>query len=105
MDVGALDRRILIEVPTATRDAYGATVPGWTTLTTVWGNVIPIMGTERQQQGTQVATAFFRITIRYRADFDTKARVTIDGTKVALVRSINELGRRDWSELFCEQAV
>lgn len=105
MDVGALDRRVHVEAPSATRDSYGATIPGWTTIATVWGNVIPVTGTERAALGSQIASAYFRVLVRYRTDIDTTARITIDGSKVALVRNVIELGRRDWLELFCEQSL
>jgi len=103
MDVGALDRRVLVETPTSTRDGYGAVVPGWSTVCTVWGNVIPVTGTERKQSDTTIASNFYRVTIRYRTDVAATDRVTFDG-KTANIRNIIELGRRDWLELFCEAA-
>jgi SPP1 family predicted phage head-tail adaptor len=102
MDVGQLDRRVLIESPTETRDGYGALVPGWATVCSVWAAVQPIAGAERLMLGTGLTSAHFRVTIRYRTDITNKCRLTVDG-KVAVIHSQTEIDRRDWLELICEQ--
>jgi SPP1 family predicted phage head-tail adaptor len=104
MDVGQLDRRALIESPTETRDGYGALIPGWAAVCSVWCAVQPIAGAERLVMGTGITSEHFRVTIRYRTDITNKCRVTIDGSKVAVVHSHTEIGRREWTELICERA-
>ena len=36
MNIGFLDRRIVIQSASRTADAYGQTVPSWSTYATVW---------------------------------------------------------------------
>ena len=64
---GVLNRRIRIQTPSATLDAFGIPVPGWTDLLTVWGSVEPLVGRElfnAQQVASEVTQ---RITIRFNA--------------------------------------
>lgn len=97
-----MDRRALIESPTSTRDAFGAIVPGWTAVATVWASVIPVRGTERVAQGAQISTALYEVSIRWRSDIAANCRVTVDG-RVMQIRSITEVGRRVVTKLMCEE--
>ena len=96
-----MDRRALIESPTSTRDGYGAIVPGWTAVATVWALVIPVRGTERVAQGAQISAAQYEVSIRHRTDVSEKCRITVDG-RVMLVRSVSEVGRRVATKILCE---
>ena len=94
----------MIETPTEGRDAYGATVPGWLALATVWAGVTAIAPRELRADSAQVSVMAYRVTIRYRADVTPMCRVRVDG-KTLLVRGIAELGRRQWLQLVCEQVT
>lgn len=98
MQAGPLDRRITIQTHTDTRDGAGEPVPAWTTLATVWANVLHLRGTEPfegQQFNAQRVTVF---TIRYRDDVDETMQVSFDGQTYD-IEGISELGRRDGLEL------
>ena len=96
-----MDRRALIESPTSARDGFGAIVPGWTVVATVWASVIPVRGAEREAQGAQISTALYEVSIRWRSDITANCRVTVD-SRVMQVRSIAEVGRRVVTKLMCE---
>lgn len=101
MNAGALDRRALIEIPSGARDAYGALVPGWTTLATVWARVTPATGRELAALGAQISSAAYSVRIRYRTDVAEDARVTVDG-RVLSIKSVSEVGRKEWTDFMCE---
>lgn len=104
MSAGPLDRRATIEAPTTTRDAYGATVPGWTPIATVWAGVRALVPREIRLDAAQVSTLAHQVTIYYRSDVTPACRVTVDG-KTLLVRGVSEIGRRQLLQLLCEQVI
>jgi SPP1 family predicted phage head-tail adaptor len=97
-----LDRTALIEVPTTTRDAYGAVIPGWETLATVRASISPLRGDEYRADNAQAARAQHAVTIRWRSDVTPKCRVTIE-SRVMDVQATSELGRRRLLRLICEE--
>lgn len=101
MNYSAFNRRVLIEVPTETRDSYGALIPGFTTLATVWARVLPATGRELSALGTQLVNAGYSVRIRYRNDVTETARIQVDG-RIMSVKSVVEVGRKDCIELLCE---
>lgn len=102
MQAGRLDRRVTIEEPTEIRDAYGATVPGWIEVATVWASVVALMPRELRADSAPVSGMAYRLTMRYRSDILPSHRVRVDG-KTMLVRGVAEIGRRQWTQLLCEQ--
>ena len=104
MSAGPLDRRATIEAPTTTRDAYGATVPGWTPIATVWAGVRALVPREIRLDAAQVSMLAHQVTIYYRSDVTPDCRITVDG-KTLLVRGATEIGRRQKLQLLCEQVL
>ena len=64
---GQLNRRIRIQAPSATLDAYGIPVPGWTDFLTVWGFVEALTGRELFNAQQVASEVTHRITIRFNA--------------------------------------
>lgn len=93
MQSGRLDRRITIQTLTVTRDSYGGKVEAWADLATVWAAAVPWRGSEAVAADQVVALAEFRFQLRYRDDFDAKARIQFDGVAYDIIR-IDEIGRR-----------
>lgn len=104
MRAGDLWNKVTIEAPTETRDAYGATVPGWAEVATVSASVLAMVPRELVTNSAQVAVMGFRVIIRYRTDVTVACRVLTDG-KVLLVRGVAEIGRRQGLQLICEQVI
>lgn len=101
MRAGELDRKIVIETLTQTRDAYGATVDTWATFATVWAKKKDLRGDEyfaAQQVNVKVDAIF---TIRWLSGVLETMRINYDG-KTWDIRNINELGRREGMELYAE---
>ena len=110
MNPGQLNRRLLIEQKSVTRDpAFGSEVVTWTTVATVWGSALDVLqakvgGGEQVKQDIRLHTRPCRVLIRYRADITTDMRVTlIDRSRVMQIVSVAEFGRREATELMCEE--
>lgn len=98
MQAGKLDRRIVIQTPTATRDGAGQPVETWATLCTVWANVTHLRGSEPfqgQQFNAQRKTVFL---IRWRDDVDETMQVIHDGDTYGILSAV-EVGRREGLEI------
>lgn len=99
-----LDRTAVVESPTATRDAYGATIPGWAEVATVRAAIGPVQGNELRLDGAVSAVQLHMLTLRWRADITAKCRVLIDG-RTLNIRSMAEVGRRRLLKLVCEETT
>jgi SPP1 family predicted phage head-tail adaptor len=69
MQAGQLDRRILIQRKTETRDTYGQPIPAWTTIgRTRWANYRPMRGTERFASDQFIARQQVEFQVRWAED-------------------------------------
>lgn len=98
MQAGKLDRRIVIQTPTATRDGAGQPVKTWGLLATVWAKVEHLRGKEpfQGEQFNAQRTSVF--TIRHRTDVDETMQIIFDGDTYD-IQSIAEKGRREGLEI------
>jgi len=104
LNAGTLDRRIVIEQRTDTRDGSGDPVAAWTVLATVWAAHEPLTGKEQFEAHQVNAERPSKFVIRYRAGVDESMRVNWDGDLYDIT-SIVEIGRRDGLEFSCTAAV
>jgi SPP1 family predicted phage head-tail adaptor len=78
VDIGTLDRRIIIQVGSNSTDVYNAPVTTWSTLTTVWAKVDDKSGfgsSERYEADQLTAIRETVFTIRYISGLSEKMRV------------------------------
>lgn len=104
MLAGSLDRRIVIQQRTDTRDAAGEPIPTWSVLDTVWAALEPLQGQELIEAQETNAKRKARFRIRYRTDVTEKMRVVWDG-ETWDINAISEIGRRVGLELLVTAAV
>lgn len=80
---GKLNRRIIIQSYTATRDGYGAEVKAWAAITNgnVRAEIKPFVGREYFDQKQINAEVSHRIKIRYLAGITPKMRI-LYGTRI-----------------------
>jgi len=107
MRSGRLRHRLQIQTrDNDTRNAYGESVPGWSTVTTVWGSIEPLSGKEWLAQQELQSEISVRIVIRYYAGIDaTTHRVKNDGLYYDIVSVINHESRDRMLTLMCRQGV
>jgi SPP1 family predicted phage head-tail adaptor len=88
---GQLNRRIVIEALTQTKDAAGGMVDNWATAYTVWAKIANLSGVERKitEHGGQVAQARTEFTVRYNAGITAKHRINYAG-KFYNIKHVND---------------
>lgn len=101
MKAGKLDRRIVIERATETRDGFNVPIKAWDELACVAASKEDVRDSERvasQEIGAEITTRF---QIRYSsdvADVDPRDRIRFEGRVYDIVAR-KEIGRRDGIEL------
>ena len=75
LNIGRLDRRIVIQELTSTADEYNQPIPTWATLATVWASVKDTSGGEGYQADQLTATRNTVFTIRFRSDVRETMRI------------------------------
>jgi len=101
MNIGKLDKRITLQVRSATLDAYGQELNSWTNLATVWANIKPIGGREKLRAMAVESTLTHTVAVRYDVRFmpPTKADAyRISYTTPAATRIFNIVAARDVDE-------
>ena len=85
-------QRVTIEQPSESSDGAGGAVISWTSVATVWAEVMPLRSgnVEVLFAGQLEARGTHRITIRYRDDVDTSMRVSYAG-RVFNIRRIHNV--------------
>ncbi|WP_375690240.1 head-tail adaptor protein [Pseudooceanicola sp. LIPI14-2-Ac024] len=59
-----LNRRLVLEAPVRVADGAGGFTQSWATLGTLWGEVLPRTGREREGEGLPLARVGYRIVVR-----------------------------------------
>ncbi len=104
MQIGRLDRRIVIEVNTPTRSTSGEEVDSWATFATVWAAVVPIRGKEFFDAAAVQSEIDTKFRIRWRDDLTTKMRISYDGN-IYDIHSIVEIGRHAATEIMASAHI
>jgi SPP1 family predicted phage head-tail adaptor len=104
MNIGDLDRRIVIEQPSLSPDGGGGGgAATWTTFATVWGRLQAMGGGEAVQGQRPHGVTRHRVVIRRRADITAAMRVTCDGRVFNIRAVVNGGGRDPYTLLECEE--
>lgn len=71
MEIGKFNRRISLQQRSATLDSYGQQAVSWSTTATVWANIKPKGGKEKDRSVAMVVESELthKVTIRYNANF------------------------------------
>ncbi len=105
MRAGELRQRITIQQPTVSRDSFGAEVPAWSTLATVWAQVVTTGGAETIDAAQNaVATLTHEITIRWRDDVQPTMQVAW-GVRLFTIRAVVDDNLQRQLILSCDEVV
>jgi SPP1 family predicted phage head-tail adaptor len=74
-----MKQRIEIEDYTTTSDGMGGTTATWNTTATVWGNIMPVNGSEKWEVESLKGNISHVITIRFKEGLDNESRLKYDG--------------------------
>lgn len=100
MRAGKLDRRVIFQTKSTTKNPYGEkAVTGWSDTFTTWANVTELKGKEKYEASQLVEKADIKLKIRYRTNVDEQMRFAYNSNYYDIY-SITELGRQDGLEIF-----
>ena len=103
IDPGTLDRKIVIQTYTGTKDSYGQPVKTWSTYATVKAAMgYDWTGEEGRQVGERVATSDIRWTIRYKSGVTEKMRISY-GSDYYWIKQVITRGRLQYMDLVTEK--
>ncbi|HWK97665.1 MAG TPA: phage head closure protein [Pseudolabrys sp.] len=102
VDIGALDRRLILQAPGEIDDGAGGVTRDYTTVTTLWASVTPVSARGDVDAERLGAALRWRIVIRFRDDVTTRYRF-IDGAHVYRIVALRESGRRRFLEIDAEE--
>lgn len=101
MNPGLLDRQVTLRARSVSNGVSGQPTESWSNLATVWARKLDISGSERNDQGQEVAKGHTLFIIRYRSDVNTTNRVSYGGVEYDIT-FIKEMGRQVLLELTTE---
>ncbi len=106
MRAGRLNKRVTLERPVTTTDAYGGTETTWESVGDRWAGVEPLRGKEFFEAQAAQSEVELRVVVRYDsaiAGVDATWRV-VYGARVFEVESAINTGERDEQiELMCKE--
>ena len=105
MQAGDLDQRVTLRRKNTTPNDYGTLVEEIEDLTTVWANVRPMSGRERDRAQQTESAANYLVTIRYRTGLTEHDFVVWRGAEMN-IRFIRDSGPgEEWLSLECERGA
>ena len=98
---GQLDRRIIIQNFSETTDSFGQEVKSFSTLASVWANVVEKVGREGEDGEMIAATKKVEFVIRYRTDVDEEMRIIYNNNtyKIQAIQSAD--ARKAFLKIVC----
>ena len=98
---GQLDRRITIQTFSETTDNFGQEVKSFSTLDSVWANVVERVGREGEDGEMIAATKKVEFIIRYRTDVDEEMRILYNSNtyKIQAIQSAD--ARKAFLKIVC----
>jgi len=98
---GQLDRRITIKNFSETTDSFGQQVKSFSTLASVWANVVEKIGSEGEDGDMIAATKKVEFIIRYRTDVNEEMRISYNSNtyKIQAIQSAD--ARKAFLKIVC----
>lgn len=108
MRAGRRDKKLLIQSPSGSKDAVGQRTTTWSTVATVWGNILPLKADTRFAAAQSHASTTHRIWIPMSSEIaaiDGSWRV-VYGSRVFTIDGIINVGERNAEyELLCTEGL
>ena len=98
---GQMDRRITIQTFSETTDNFGQEVKSFSTLASVWANVVEKVGSEGEDGEMIAATKKVEFVIRYRTDVNEEMRISYNSNtyKIQAIQSAD--ARKAFLKIVC----
>ena len=88
-DPGRLNRRLVLEAPTAAADGAGGTLAGMRTVGSLFAALDPIGPLEQDDTGFARWPRLLRVTLRYRTDLAAGQRFRL-GTRLFVIEAVTD---------------
>ena len=107
MNAGKMDRKITVQVRTATQDGTGGRVESWADSFDTWAELVQQRATEAVRAAAERTHEILQFRIRYKAGLGAATHRVLYQLRFFNIVSIIEEGRKDKLLLTCEsvQAV
>ena len=106
MRIGQSDRRITVERYTTSTNAYGERVQTWSTLLTVWAELMKTGEGMTERISTNQDMPIQRVRFKIRSSSDSRGIKADDrvlyNSKYYNIQGIEEVGRQDQLVLLCQ---
>lgn len=96
-----MNRQIVIQRVTETRDTIGGVVETWATLVSLWAQETPIGGSEALRANRTTATETSKFVFWYYSGLTSKDRISYN-SKIWNILNIREIGLREGLEITAE---
>ena len=100
-----LDKRIVLQAPTTTKDALGTPVTTWVDVATVWAAIWPTSANEITAANASAMVVSHRIRIRYRSVLKPSWKVKYGNRFFSIVGITSPNEGREWMDLMCKEAA
>lgn len=105
MKIGELNKRVILQRLTMTKNTYGEIMEQWDNVATVWASIKPISGREYFAAEAVNSDVTHKVIMRYRADITADMRVKY-GDRYFTINSVinaNESGIS--TQLMCRELI
>ena len=99
--IAELRHRVSLLEPVESDDGAGGRTVTWNERDTVWAEVVPMRGDEREWAEALTAETGYRVTLRYRGDLTRDMRIGFDGGVLEIRSLADPDGRRRWLVCTC----
>ena len=104
MNIGQLNRRIVIQRPGTAQDSIGQPIATWTDVDPAWAAIKMQTGIGVIRASADVSTIPVSIRVRYRTDLDASMRVVHGSTVYAVKAVMPDVAGRQFTDMVCEVA-
>lgn len=101
MNIGTMDSRIEIQIPSKLTNAIGEKTISFDTRATIWAAVQHIANSERNEANGVALRIVKKFRVRYFAWIDNEGRIIFQEKKYRIV-GVQELGRKEGLEIEAE---
>ena len=102
MRAGDLNRRIIIQRPSSTQDAWGQQINAWIDVCSVWASLSDISGKEYVSASAERSEISTRIIIRKRSGITAAMRI-IHGDEIYNILAVLNNDRNHLLQLMCKR--
>jgi SPP1 family predicted phage head-tail adaptor len=104
LDFGKWKHRISVQSRSSALDAFGQQTSAWSTVATVWADIVPSSGLEKQRAGMVGASLTHSVAVRYTPLFlpaiTAAAYRILYGTRVLNITAVMDVGEEHVFILF-----